>query len=442
MKTVLADPRLITVDLGALRPFPNHARKHDRAKAKSLTRSIEAVSLIDPIIIDENDVILSGHLRVACCRKLGHSAIPAIRVTHLKPHEKRAFVIAANRFPERGGWDRELLQLEMSQLLEFADQIDIETTGFEIPEVDMLFAADSDQQTEAVDDDIPEPPSEPVTQPGDLWALDDHRILCGSSLEKASWDRLMGTDKAGLCITDPPYNVRIKGHVTSKRHAEFAMASGEMSAAEFIAFLRRGLGLAVTFSHDGALHYIAMDHRHLRELYAAVDPIYSEQLNLIVWAKTNAGMGSFYRSRHELFALFKVGSAAHVNNVQLGRYGRNRSNVWTYPGANTFRKGRDTDIADHPTIKPVQLLADAILDASRPGDIVIDGFGGSGSIILAAERTQRRARVIELEPKYVDVAIKRWSTFTGKQARLIDRAAPLALPPPARCLPRNQGEWS
>lgn len=252
----------------------------------------------------------------------------------------------------------------------------------------------------------------------------------------------MGGDQAGLCITDPPFNVRIKGHVTSKHHDEFAMASGEMSAAEFIAFLRQSAGLAAAFSRDGALHYIAMDHRHLRELYAAVDPIYSEQLNLIVWAKTNAGMGSFYRSRHEFFALFKVGTAAHVNNVQLGRYGRNRSNVWTYAGANTFRQGRDKDLADHPTIKPVQLLADAILDASRPGDIVIDGFGGSGSIILAAERTQRRARVIELEPKYVDVAIKRWSTLTGKQARLIDRAAPLALPPPARRLSHDKGERS
>ncbi|MEN0653328.1 MULTISPECIES: site-specific DNA-methyltransferase [Hyphobacterium] len=439
MKPALADSRLIDVDFEALRPFPNHARKHDRAKARSLTRSIDALGLVDPIIIDENNVILSGHLRVTCCQKLGHTTIPAIRVTHLKPHEKRVFVIAANRFPERGGWDRELLQFEVSQLLEFADEIDIEATGFEIPEVDMLLADDPDQQADSSDDDIPDPPSEPVTQPGDLWALGDHRVLCGSSLLKASWDRLMDGDKAGLCITDPPYNVRIKGHVTSKRHSEFAMASGEMSAAEFNAFLQQGLGLAAAFSHDGALHFIAMDHRHMRELYAAADPIYSEQLNLIVWAKTNAGMGSFYRSRHELFALFKVGAAAHVNNVQLGRFGRNRSNVWTYPGANTFRKGRDKDLADHPTIKPVQLLADAILDASRPGDIVIDGFGGSGSIILAAERTQRRARIIEIEPKYVDVAIARWTVLTGKQARLLNRAEPLALPAPTPRLTHDSG---
>lgn len=441
MATASSDPRLESVSIETLRPFPQHARKHDRAKVQSLTRSIERLGLVDPIIIDEGNQILSGHLRVCICAKLGHTSIQAIRVTRLNQVEKRAFVIAANRFPERGGWDRQLLGLELQELLEFAGDIEIETTGFEIPEVDLVMAEgpDASQQGHASDDTIPEPPTCPVTRPGDLWDLDEHRIFCGSCLTQPGWDRLMGSERAALCITDPPYNVPIKGHVTSKSHAEFAMAAGEMSSPEFIAFLDQGIGLAVQYSRDGALHFIAMDHRHLRELYAAADRHYSAQLNLIVWNKTNAGMGSFYRSRHELFALFKVGTAKHTNNVQLGRYGRNRSNVWTYAGVNTFRKGRDQDLADHPTVKPVQLLADAILDASRPGDIVIDGFGGSGSIILAAERTGRRARVIELEPRYVDVAIARWSALTGKQPRLISRTALLALPAPTRRLTQRNG---
>jgi len=442
MTTVSLGSCLESVSIEALQPFPQHARKHDRAKIQSLTRSIERLGLVDPIIIDESNHILSGHLRASICAKLGRGTIQAVRVTHLKLIEKRAFVIAANRFPERGGWDRELLELELCDLLEFAGDLEIETTGFEIPEVDVLMAEgpDASQQEHDAEDMIPEPPDHPITRPGDLWALDKHRIFCGSCLAQPSWDRLMGAERAALCITDPPYNVPIKGHVTSKSHADFAMAAGEMSRSEFTAFLEQGIALAVKHSRDGALHYIAMDHRHLRELYAAVDPLYSDQLNLIVWNKTNAGMGSFYRSRHELFALFKVGTAKHTNNVQLGRYGRNRSNVWTYAGVNTFRSGRDQDLADHPTVKPVQLLADAILDASRPGDIVIDGFGGSGSIILAAERTGRCARVIELEPQYVDVAISRWGNLTGKRPILLAQGPPLALRAPPVRLTQCKGD--
>lgn len=441
MPTTSANSRLELVSIEALTPFPRHARKHDRAKVQSLTRSIEQLGLVDPIIIDESNVILSGHLRANICAKLGASTIEAIRVTHLKPAEKRAFVIAANRFPERGGWDRELLTIELSELLEFGQDIEIETTGFEVPEVDLLMAPGPDTASgeNNADDTIPEPPTDPITRPGDLWALGEHRILCGSCLTQTSWDRLMGSDRAALCITDPPYNVPIKGHVTSKAHAEFAMAAGEMSGGEFVAFLGRALEWAVKYSRDGALHFIAMDHRHLRELYAAADQLYSQQLNLIVWNKTNAGMGSFYRSRHELFALFKVGTAAHTNNVQLGRYGRNRSNVWTYAGVNAFRKGRAQDLADHPTVKPVQLLRDAILDASRPGDIIIDGFAGSGSLILAAERTGRRARVIELEPRYVDVALERWSAATGRQPVRLSAAPLPALPAPRLRLSHRKG---
>lgn len=430
MTDKIDDYAVITVPIEALKPFKNHARKHDPQKAKSLARAIRQMDLVDPIIIDENHVILSGHLRVQVFKQLQRSTIPAIQVTHLGPQEKRAFVIAANRFPERGNWDRELLTLEVSEILELAPELEIEVTGFEVPEVDLMLIDDQADGLDACDRDIPEPSPNPVSKPGDLWLLGDHRVFCGSCLEPTSWAILMGNERARLCITDPPYNVPIKGHVSSKGHSEFAMASGEMTSDAFIEFLDQGLGLAAQYSCDGALHFIAMDHRHIRELMAAADPHYSRQLNLIVWNKTNAGMGSFYRSRHELFFLYKVGTNEHVNHVQLGRYGRNRSNIWTYPGSNAFGSARDDDLTDHPTVKPTLMLMDAIRDASDRGDIVLDGFAGSGSLVLAAEKTGRQARVIELDPGYVDVIIKRWTRLTGGTPRLVSSRACPALPPP------------
>ncbi|MEE2525845.1 DNA methyltransferase [Hyphobacterium sp. HN65] len=414
--------RMGLVRIDELEPFQNHARKHDAGKQSALRKSIEKVGLIDPIIIDENNVILSGHLRVQVCKKLGRDEIDAVQVFHLSEAEKRAFVISANRLPERGKWDDGVLKLELAAIMDMAPELEIELTGFEVAEIDFMFAGD--EAADSADDVeyIPPPPKQPASRPGDLWKLDDHLVFCGSSLEETSWRTLMGPDQAILCFTDPPYNVPIKGHVSSKDNAEFAMASGEMSKSEFTCFLATGLSHAATFSKEGALHYICMDHRHLRELYAAADPIFSEQLNLIVWNKTNAGMGSFYRSRHELIALFKVGNGPHINNVQLGKYGRNRSNVWTYQGANAFHAGRDKDLADHPTVKPTKMIADAILDASRPNEIIIDGFAGSGSTLLAAEKTGRRARVIELEPAYVDVILKRWSDLTGRSPELVASA--------------------
>ena len=405
--------KIESVDISKLQAWPRRARKHDAGKLKALTASIQQNDLIDPIIIDENNVILSGHLRVAVFAALGLLVIPAIRISHFSHAQKSAYVIAANRFPERGGWDQEVLKLEFEELVEIDCDVSIETTGFDAGEVDIIIGNDIEPVEEAP---IPMPPERQVCRSGDLWVLGKHKLLCGSCLDANSWQRLMGQDRATLCITDPPFNVKVKGHVSSGDHAEFAMASGEMTSGEFIDFLHSALGFAIDCTIDGGLHFVFMDHGHLRELQAAADPLYTQQLNLIVWAKTNAGMGSFYRSRHELIGLFKTGTAPHVNNVRLGKYGRNRSNVWTYAGANTFRKGRDADLSDHPTVKPTAMIADAILDASNSGDIVIDGFGGSGTLIQAAERTGRRARVIEIDPGYCDVAIRRWEALTELEA--------------------------
>lgn len=432
-------PTLVHVAISVLVDYPRRTRCHSAQKLKTLVKSIQQLGLLNPIIIDQCDMILSGHLRVEAYRAMGQQSIPAYRVCHLSSDQKAVFAIAANRMVEAGRWDRQQLKLELELLVDMSCDIDLDLTGFEIPEIDGILSHEPDEDDEPP---VPEPPDDPITRPGDVWRLGEHRLICGNSLEAHIWAQLMKGETASVCFADAPYNVPNEGHVTSKKHAEFAMAHGEMNQAEFISFLSQGFGLAAQHSRNGALHFLCMDHRHLRELFAACDPIYSSQQNLIVWAKTNSGLGSFYRSRHELVALYKVGSAPHINNVQLGKYGRNRCNVWNYPGANTFRKGRDQDIADHPTIKPVAMVADALLDSSNPGDICIDGFGGSGTLILAAEKTRRRARVIEISPGYCDVAIRRWEELTGQKAELeregsskvicLPHAQPLLLPPPAQ----------
>jgi DNA modification methylase len=434
-------PAIESIPIASLKPWPRHARTHDRGKRQALLASIRANGLIDPIIVDEHGHILSGHLRSELLAELGYEYIEAIVIGHLSVEDKRAYVIAANRFPERGGWDREILALEFTDLVDTAIDLDLRTTGFEIAEIDLAIHQAEHQPPQDDNEEI-EMPQEPISRLGDHWLLGDHELICGNSLEPEVWGQLMREDKARLCLTDPPYNRRINGDVSSKGHSEFQYGSGEMSDRQFQTFLSDGLSQAISHSFDGALHLIAMDHYHIDDLFVAANPLYSRRLNLCVWAKTTPGMGSLYRSQHELFALYKVGTAPHTNNIMLGRFGRNRSNVWTYAGAAGFRKGRDADLAAHPTVKPTDLLADAILDLTNPGEIVIDGFGGSGSVILAAGRTRRRARVIELEPKYVDVAIRRWEAMTGKQARLAgtgatfsdagQRGAVLALPAPAK----------
>jgi DNA modification methylase len=255
-----------------------------------------------------------------------------------------------------------------------------------------------------------------VSRLGDLWQLGVHRILCGNACKREDLERLMDGGEADMIFTDPPYNVPVNGHVGGRgriQHREFVMGSGEMTSEAFTSFLASALGNAIAVSGQGALHYVCMDWRHLAELDAAARPLYAEQKNLIVWNKTNAGQGSLYRSQHELIALYKVGTASHRNNVALGRFGRNRSNVWTYPGVNTF-KGDELKL--HPTVKPVALVADAIKDVTARGGVVLDPFSGSGSTLMAAEKTGRRGRALELDPVYVDVAIRRWQAASGRDA--------------------------
>ena len=356
-------------------------------------------------------------------RKLGWHLVPVIRLTHLTPERARAFSIADNRLTETSTWDDRLLGEIFRDLATLDLDFSLEATGFSVGEIDLRIeglsaSGGSEDPTDLIAPMLGQPA---VSEPGDLWLLGKHRILCADALEAGSYRGLMERARAQVVFTDPPYNVRIDGHATgngSIHHREFAMAAGEMTSGQFIHFLATVLHLLVRHSSGGSIHFICIDWRHQLELLTAGTQAYAELKNLCVWVKSNAGMGSFYRSQHELIFVFKNGRAQHRNNVQLGQYGRNRTNVWNYPGVINFgRQGEEGNLlALHPTVKPVALVADALLDCSARGDLVLDAFLGSGSTLIAAERVGRICHGIEIDPVYVDVAIRRWQRHTGDHA--------------------------
>ena len=402
-----------------LKPHPSNARTHSKQQIRQIAKSIREFGFTNPVLLDKNGSIVAGHGRVAAAKLLGVPQIPTIRLESLSPDQVRAYVLADNRLAEKAGWDKSILAIELQHFLTI-DEFDITLTGFEVPEIDLLL---SEVSEEAEDDDLLDLPAaeEVRTRSGDLWLAGRHRISCGSATHRESYAALMNKQTAQVVFTDPPYNVRINGNVSGKgrvRHREFQMASGEMDQFEFISFLTTALGLMAQHTTRGSVHFVCMDWRHMSELMKAGGEVYESLLNLCVWVKDNGGMGSFYRSRHELVFVFRNGKATHRNNVQLGRFGRNRTNVWEYPGVNTLSRASDEGNlhAMHPTVKPVPLVADALLDCSAQGDIVLDAFLGSGSTLIAAERTGRSCYGMELDPLYVDVAIRRWQGYTGDTA--------------------------
>lgn len=390
----------------SLKPAPRNARTHSKKQINQIAASITEFGFTNPVLIDEGRSILAGHGRVEAAKQLGMTEVPVVRIEHMTPAQKRAYVIADNQLALNAGWDDAILALELGELGDLG--FDLTLTGFEMGEIDVLLADPADAQQE---DAVPAPESGPaITQLGDLWQIGPHRLICGDSLEASTYERLMDGEKAQLVLTDPPYNVRIDGHVSGlgkQSHREFAMATGEMTEAEFTAFLKAVFGHLKAFSIDGSIHFVFMDWRHMRELLAAGHAVYAELKNLCVWAKSNGGMGSLYRSQHELVFVFKAGTAAHINNVELGKHGRYRTNVWNYAGANAFGATRDDDLAMHPTVKPVDLVKDAILDCSNRGGIVLDAFAGSGTTLIAAHKAGRKGYGIELDPAYCDVILKR-----------------------------------
>ena len=414
------DPVIRLRAVGSLRPSHHNARTHSVKQIHQIAASIEAFGFTNPILIDADDGIIAGHGRLEAAKLLGMEQIPTIRLDHLTEAQKRAYVIADNKLAELAGWDDELLALEFQYITEIDIDFSVEITGFETAEIDLLIESLEAGEDGSPEDEVPEVADvPPVTRLGDLWHLDEHRLACGDATDPDTYAPLLNGAQAQMVFTDPPYNVSIDGHVCGLgkiKHREFAMASGEMSEAEFTAFLETVLRNLTANSVDGAIHFVCMDWRHLFELLSAGRAAYSELKNLCVWAKTNGGMGSLYRSRHELVAVFKHGDSAHINNVELGRYGRYRTNVWEYAGVNSFGSDRDEALAMHPTVKPVALVEDAILDCSKRGGIVLDAFAGSGTTLIAAEKTGRIGYALELDPRYVDIAVQRWEKVTGGQA--------------------------
>ena len=413
------------ISISVLKPWAKNARTHSKKQIKQIADSITAFGFTNPVLIDNEHTILAGHGRVEAAKLLGWQNVPCLRIEHMTKQQKRAYVLADNKLALNAGWDEELLAEELQQLL-LSDELsfDIGITGFSIAEVDSLIEGKTPEEDSNPEDDIlPElTDGTPRCAVGDVWKLGDHRLICGNSLDPKTIATLMDGEIAQMIFTDPPYNVKIDGHVGGSgkiKHREFAMASGEMSQNEFTIFLRTAFENMIAHSADGSIHFICMDWRHMSEILNAGNFVYSELKNLIVWAKDNGGMGTFYRSRHELIFAFKHGTASHINSFELGQNGRYRTNVWEYKGVNTRRSGRMEELAMHPTVKPVQMIADAIKDTSMRGGIVLDIFAGSGSTLIAAHKTGRKAYLCEIDPIYCDRIIKRWEAFAKDEAELV-----------------------
>ena len=408
--------------ISELKLDPRNPRAHIPRQIRQIARSIEAFGFVAPALVDAGDKVIAGHGRVLAAQLLGWTEVPTICLDYLTEAQARLLMIADNRLCENSSWDDRLLAEQLKELSELDLDFSLEVTGFEMGEIDLLIQGMDDEDAEDDPADAIPPSSGPrVSRAGDLWLLDNHLVYCGSALDPAAYGAVMQGSKAAMVFSDPPYNCCIasvsgRGAV---HHREFAMASGEMSQAEFTAFLNKACALAAFHTAPGSLHFICMDWRHIGELLAATRGVYTGLENVCVWVKNNGGMGSLYRSQHELVFVFKHGAERHRNNVQLGRHGRNRTNVWHYPGANTFsRSGEEGNLlAQHPTVKPTAMVADAIMDCTARGDTVLDPFLGSGTTVIAAERTGRRCCGLEIDPIYVDVIVRRWQSFTGESAR-------------------------
>jgi len=413
---------LIYVHPNELKPYARNARVHSKKQIRQIAASIERFGFTNPVLVSESGEIIAGHGRVEAAKLLGLKTVPTLCLAHLSAAERKAYVLADNKLALNAGWDSETLALELQGLIDL--DFDVEVTGFSLAEIDVVLdtASDSDPDGRtAPEDAVPAVREVAVTERGDVWQLGRHRLICGDARSKADYRALLGDEQVHLLFTDPPYNVPISGHVSGLgkvQHREFAFASGEMSEAAFTGFLKETLGNAAACCRDGAIAFVCMDWRHMGELLSAGHAVFSDLKNLVVWNKTNGGMGSFYRSKHELIFVWKVGTAPHTNTFELGQTGRYRTNVWDYAGISSMSATREEELAMHPTVKPVALVADAIRDCSRRGELVLDPFGGSGTTLIAAEKTGRLARLIEYDPLYCDTIVRRWQTLTGKAAHL------------------------
>jgi DNA modification methylase len=413
-------PQTQYLPIDEVKPYAPHLRLHSRRQRRKLEALLRHYGQVIPILVDDSNVVVDGHAVLDAMKSLGYSEIMAVTVRGRDPAEVRALRLALNRVAEDARWEDDRLRAEFADLLQLG--FDMELTAFDGVEIDMVLAI-KDPAAGVVEESAIEelePGNEPPTAwLGSTWVLDKHVIACGDARDSDLIGRLTGARAVAAVFTDPPYNVPIDGFVRGlgqTRHREFAMASGEMTPEEFTGFLGGFIVALKPHLSDGAILYICMDWRHMRELLDAGARTELALKNLCIWVKSNAGMGTFYRSQHELVFTWKYGSGPHQNHFELGQFGRSRSNVWGYAGINTFGKDRAELLGVHPTIKPVRLVADALRDVTRRGDLVLDPFLGSGSTLLAAEETGRSCIGVELDPGYLDVAIRRWQRLTGKDA--------------------------
>ena len=431
----MPDLSIVYRPVAALQPYAKNARRHPKKQIKQIAASIREIGFVVPVIVDRGDSIIAGHGRVEAAKALGMEQVPTVQLDGLTEAQVRTLRLADNKLALGAEWDWELVAEELESLS--ALNVDLDLTGFSQAEIDLNLDAirESDPRDRPPEDETPGVGDVAVSRPGDLWALGRHLVLCGDARSADDIARLMNGQQVDLVFTDPPYNVPIDGHARGRgrvRHRDFDMAVGEMSQAEFTAFLAETLGNAAGVCRDGAIAFVCMDWRHIGELLSAGARVFSELKQLCVWNKANGGMGAFYRSKHEMVFVFKVGQAEHINTFGLGETGRHRTNVWDYPGVTSFGSGRDEALAIHPTVKPVALVADAIKDCSKRGGLVLDPFGGSGSTLIAAQTCGRSARLIEYDPLYCDTIIRRYERYTGKTATLLDTGQSFELVTAAR----------
>jgi DNA modification methylase len=412
-------PAYEIVPIASLKPAKRNARIHSEAQLEALTASLRQFGLITPIVIDRDNRIVAGHGRWEAAKRLAMAAVPVLRTDHLNDDQLRLYAIADNRIAEQAQWDRELLAVEFSELELALPDISLSVSGFQLPEVELMTSGLN--QTSWSDlDQAPEPGPEKVavTRSGDLWIFGQrHALVCGDSTDAQVMQRLMGEEKGRAIATDAPYNLRARDYSGKgrHRHGDFRQAAGELSSPQFTAFLTAAFNAAARHLASGALIYAFMDWKHVRELLGAADNNGFELLNICIWDKGKGGMGAFYRSAHEMVFVFRHGGTKHNNRIQLGRHGRDRTNLWRYEGFNSFGHGRDRALAMHGTVKPVQMICDLLLDCTEKDDIVIDGFGGSGTTLIAAHKLGRRARLVELDPLYCDTIIARYIAAFGDE---------------------------
>ena len=414
------------IDIALLKPYKRNAKIHTKKQIAKIIQSMKTFGVVTPILVNKDYEVIAGHGRLEALKELGYSKVPVIMLEHLSENQVKAYRLADNKIAQDATYDEELLKIELKELI-ISNEVVITDTGFDIADIDEIvidgYGEPKDKSDKADEiDDVNK--IEKKVKFGDLWKLGKHLLLCGDSLNIESYKELMGNEKATLVLTDAPYNVKIQGHVCGKgktKHKEFAMASGEMSDSQFEAFVCNFMNNLIQFSKNGSLHYLFIDWRGLRIFLNSGEKLYTELKNICVWNKLNGGMGSLYRSQYEAICVYKNGTLPHINNVELGKNGRYRTNVWNHRGVSATNPKSLELLKLHPTVKPVGLLHEVLLDASAPNDIVLDCFGGSGSTLLACEQANRNARLIEIDPQYCNVTIYRWEKLTGKQAKLVNK---------------------